>query len=238
MPRPKKDSRYFEYEMKIKKTHQALKKAYQEIKDSYVEMIFRFALVADYKDEATGAHLVKIADYSVEIAQELGLSKRDIEDLKYASPMHDVGKLVIPDDIIKKKSGLTPEEREVVKKHTTLGADIFKGSSSPLLRVAGVISLVHHERYNGTGYPQGLKGKEIPLFGRIVALADVFDTLTSRRSYKEPYGFGESVKIIKYEAGKHFDPDVVKAFLKRKSKIKKIWQATRDIESFLAEKEI
>lgn len=233
-----KKSRYFEYEAKIKKTYRELKKAYAEIKDSYAEMIFRFALTAEYRDESTGTHLVKIADYSTEIAQEMGLSKKEIDSLRYASPMHDIGKLIIPDAILKKPSGLTPEEREAMKKHTVLGAEIFKGSRSPLLRVARIISLTHHERFDGTGYPQGLKGKEIPLFGRIVAVADVFDALTSRRPYKEPYGFDEAIELIKAESGKQFDPDVVKAFLKRRDKIRQIWQATQDIELFLAEKNI
>lgn len=231
-----KKSRHFEYEQKIEKSFRHLKAAYDEIKDSYSEMIFRFALAAEYRDEATGTHLVKIADYSTEIARALGLSKQDIEYLRYASPMHDIGKLVIPDVILKKEGGLTPEEREVIKKHPMLGADIFKASRSPLLKAARIISLTHHERYDGTGYPVGLRGKEIPLFGRIVALADVFDALTSKRPYKEAYGFEEAIKIIQDSSGKHFDPDVVNAFLKRKDKIKQIWQATRDIELFLSEK--
>ena len=228
-----KRSRHFEYEKKILRKYQELKKAYESVKDSYSEMILRFALAAEYKDESTGTHLVKIADYCTEIAQGLGLSKTDIALLKYASPMHDIGKIVIPDAILKKEGGLTPEEREVMKKHTVLGADIFKGSRSPLLRVARLISLTHHERFDGTGYPAGMKGKEIPLFGRIVSIADVFDALTSRRPYKEPYDFDEALEIIKDAAGSQFDPDVVGAFVKRRDKIRKIWQATQDIERFL-----
>jgi len=229
-------SRHFEYEAKVHKSYRQMKKAYEEIKDSYSEMIFRFALAAELKDESTGTHLVKLADYCTEIAQELGLSKIDTNYLRYASPMHDIGKLIVPDAILKKEAGLTPEEREIIKKHSLLGADIFKGSRSPLLRAARMISLTHHERYDGTGYPQGLRGKEIPLFGRIVAVADVFDALTSKRPYKEAYGFDEAIEIIKSASGKQFDPDIVKAFLKRKNKIKRIWQATKDIELFLTEK--
>ncbi len=228
-------SRDFEYEARTHKTYHELKKAYQEVKDSYAEMIFRFALTAEYRDGMTGTHLVRIADYSTEIGQELGLPGKDIENLRYASPMHDIGKLIIPDAILKKKIGLTLKERDVMKKHTTLGADIFKGSRSPLLKTAKIISLTHHERYDGTGYLQGLKGKDIPLFGRIVAVADVFDALTSKRPYKEASGFEEAVEVVKSESGKQFDPDVVKAFLKRKEKIKRIWQATKDIELFVAE---
>lgn len=228
-------SRYFEYEEKIKKSHKQLKKAFEDIRESYREMIFRFALMAEAKDEATGTHLVRIADYGTEIARGLGLSKEDVYNLKYASPMHDIGKLIIPDAILKKPSGLTPEEREVVKKHTTLGADIFKGAHSPVLKVARTISLTHHERYDGTGYPQGLKGKEIPLFGRIIALVDVFDALTTKRPYKEAYDFDEAIRMIKDESGKHFDPVIVKAFLDREDRIRKIWKATKDIESFMSD---
>ncbi|MDD4908304.1 MAG: HD domain-containing protein [Candidatus Omnitrophica bacterium] len=233
----KKKSRYFEYKAKISKTYADLKKAYAEIRDSYAEMIFRFALIAEYRDESTGTHLVKIADYSTEIAREMGLSKKDIDNLRYASPMHDIGKIVIPDAILKKPGGLTPEEREVMKTHTTLGGDIFKNSKAPLLRVARTISMTHHERFDGTGYPNGLRGADIPLFGRIVSVADVFDALTSKRPYKEAYGFDEAVELIKEGSGTQFDPAVVRAFLKRIEKIKQIWQATQDIELFLAEKD-
>ncbi|MBN2119970.1 MAG: HD domain-containing protein [Candidatus Omnitrophica bacterium] len=226
---------YFEYEAKVDKAYKELLESYREVKDSYTEMIFRFALVAEFKDEATGTHLVRIADYSTEIANGLGLSKKDTYHLRYASPMHDIGKLVIPDAILKKPGGLTPDEREIIKKHTTLGAKIFKGARSPLLKVSETISLTHHERYDGTGYPRGLRGKQIPLFGRIVALADVFDALTTKRPYKEAYDFDDAIEIVKSQNGKHFDPDVLKAFLKRLDRIKKIWRATKDIEAFITE---
>lgn len=236
MATKERKSRFFEYEKRIRRGYRELKKAYEEVQDSYAEMVFRLALVAEYKDDYTGTHLVRIADYSTEIARAMELSAKDVNYLKYASVMHDIGKLVVPDAILKKTSGLTPEEREIVKKHAALGADIFKGSRSPLLKVAKLIALTHHERYDGTGYPNGLKGKDIPLFGRIVALTDVFDALTSERPYKEAYGFDEAVEMIRREAGKHFDPDVVKAFLKRKNKIRKIWQATKDIDAFVKDK--
>ncbi|MBP7216143.1 MAG: HD domain-containing protein [Candidatus Omnitrophica bacterium] len=229
-------SRYFAYQARIAQEYKKLKKAYAEVKDSYAEMIFRFALTAEYKDEETGTHLVKIADYSTEIAKELGLPKEELDYLRYASPMHDIGKLIIPDAILKKPAGLTPEEREIIKQHAKLGSDIFIGSRSPLLKIARMISLTHHERFDGTGYPQGLKGKAIPLYGRIVALADVFDALTSKRSYKVAYSFDEAVAMIKEQAGKQFDPDIVDAFLKRKATIRRIWQATQDIEIFLNSK--
>jgi putative two-component system response regulator len=233
---PIKKNRYFEYQHKVDKAYEKLRQAYAQIKNSYAEMIFRFALIAEFKDESTGSHLVRIADYCTEIARELGLSKEEIEDLRYASPMHDVGKLVIPDAILKKESGLTPEEREVMKRHTTLGGDIFKDSRQPILKIARLVSLAHHERFDGTGYPNGLKGTDIPLFGRIVALADVFDALTSDRPYKKAYDFNEAVKMIKEQSGKHFDPAVVRAFLARIENIRKIWQSTKDLAEFVAGK--
>ncbi len=232
----KRKSKYFKYENKMKQAYKRLEKIYSEVKDSYTEMIFRLALVAEYKDESTGAHLVRIADYSIALAHSLKLKDKDIELIKYASPMHDIGKLVIPDAILKKPEGLTPEEREIMKQHTVLGANIFKGSKSKLLKTAREICLTHHERYDGTGYPQGLKGNEIPLFGRIVGVADVFDALTSKRPYKEAYGFEEAMKMIESQSGKHFDPKLVKVFLKDSKKIHSIWKATKDIEQFIAKK--
>jgi putative two-component system response regulator len=231
-------SKYFEYEKMIKKAYEDLKKAYQEVKESYTEMIFRLALVAEFKDDSTGTHLVRIADFSTEIARGMELTEKDIDMLKYASPMHDIGKLVVPDAIIKKPSGLTPEEREVIKQHTTMGADIFQGSHSPLLIAAREIALTHHERYDGTGYPAGIKGEDIPLYGRIVALADVFDALTSVRPYKAAFDFDEAVALIKDQTGKHFDPKVVDAFVARLDNIRRMWQASKDVEAFISEKEL
>lgn len=230
-----KKSRYFEYQSRMKKAYKELRKDYNEVKHSYSEMIMRLALIAELKDGSTGTHLVKVAEYCTEIARGLGLPKKDIDYLRYASPLHDVGKLIIPDSILKKKGGLTPEEREIVKKHAQIGAEVFEGSNLNLLKIAMMISLTHHERWDGTGYPQGLKGDEIPVFGRIVALADVFDALTSKRPYKRAFGFEEAVDIIKAESGTHFDPAIVKAFLKRKKIIRKIWKSKRQVGLFITE---
>jgi len=218
----------------IQKAYRRLKKSYRQIKDSYAEMIFRFALAAELKDESTGIHLVRMADYCVEIARSYGLPKKDQELLRYASPMHDIGKLVIPDNILKKKGGLTPAEREIMKKHTFFGADIFQGARSPLLKAAAAISLTHHERFDGTGYPQGLKGRQIPLYGRIVGLADVFEALVDKRPYKAAYPIETALRVIATESGKHFDPLVVRAFFKSKQRIRRILRATKDIDDFVA----
>jgi len=221
------------YKKELKNAYQELKRAYQEVRDSYSDMIFRFALTAEYKDDTTGTHLVRIADYCTAIAEELGLSKKEVDNLRYASLMHDIGKLLISDEILKKKTGLTPDEMNTIKKHTTMGADIFKGSRSPILQDAQTVIATHHEKYDGTGYPRGLKGKDIPLLGRIVALADVFDTLTSERPYKKAFGFDKATDMIKRQSGKHFDPAVVNAFLRTKDKIRKLWKATQDIHHFI-----
>ncbi len=223
------------YTKKMLTSYKRLKKTYQLIKDSYTEMIFRFAMAAELKDESTGIHLVRMADYCTEIAKAYGVSKKKLYYLRYASPMHDIGKLAIPDAILKKKGGLTPAEREIVKKHTVLGADIFQGSRSELLKAATLISLTHHERFDGTGYPRGLRGKNIPLLGRIVGLADVFDALTAQRPYKEAYSFGKALSIIKAESGSHFDPMVVAAFIKCRKNIKAILEATKEVDAFVSE---
>ncbi|MDD4956207.1 MAG: HD domain-containing protein [Candidatus Omnitrophica bacterium] len=212
---------------------ESLRKAYDTVKGSYEEMIFRMALLAEHKDEDTGTHLIRIVDYSTEIARGMGLDADNVEIIRYASPMHDIGKLLIPDNILKKKDSLTPEEREIMQKHAELGADIFMGSRSPLLMAACEICLTHHERYDGTGYPNGLKGDQIPVFGRIVALADVFDALTSIRPYKRAMDIRDAMDVIATQSGSHFDPKVLSAFKQRADSIRKIWQATKDIEGLV-----
>lgn len=222
------------YEM-IRDAYEKLKKAYRAMKDSHVEMIFRMALLTEFRDPNTGRHLVRIADYSGVIAEEMGLKKKEIDLIRLASPMHDIGKVMLSDNILKKKGKLTPKERDKMKKHPEVGAEIFKSAHTPIMKMCGIIALTHHERFDGTGYPRGLKGRKIPLYGRIVALADCFDALTSKRPYKRMFEFEEAVDEIIGDSGTHFDPDVVDAFVKSKSKIKGIWKANRDIELFLGD---
>ena len=220
---------------KIRNAYRRLKKAYQAMKDSHIEMIFRMALLTEFRDPNTGRHLVRIADYSGVIAEAMGLSKKEIDLIRLASPMHDIGKVMLSDSILKKKGKLTPGEREIMKRHPEVGAEIFKSAHTPIMKACGVIALTHHERFDGTGYPSGLKGRKIPLYGRIVALSDCFDALTSKRPYKKVIGFEESVDEIIGESGTHFDPDVVDAFVKSKRNIKGIWKANKDIELFLGD---
>ncbi|MFH1877968.1 MAG: HD domain-containing phosphohydrolase [Candidatus Omnitrophota bacterium] len=223
--------------VRIHRAYDQLKTAYREFKESHLEMIFRMALMAEYRDPATGVHLVRMADYSAILAGGMGLEPAEIEIIRYASPMHDIGKIVLPDSILKKEGKLTDEEREIIQAHPEVGSQIFKLSKSPIMKACGVIALSHHERFDGTGYPGGLKGAQIPLYGRIVGLADCFDALTSKRPYKEAFDFDVSVGMIIENAVTHFDPSVVMAFARNKDKIRAIWEANRDIEDFL-EKEM
>jgi putative two-component system response regulator len=218
---------------KLQSAYRELKKAYKELRNSHLEMVFRLALMAEFRDPAMGIHLVRIADYSAAIAEGLGLPEEEVAIIRYASPMHDVGKVILPDNILKKKGKLVPEEEKLMRKHPEVGADIFKNAKSPMMRACRTIALTHHERFDGSGYPQGLKGGEIPLYGRIVALADCFDAFTSQRSYKRAYNFEKSVSMVMERAGGHFDPAVVTAFMRKKEEIRRIWEANRDIEIFL-----
>lgn len=187
-------------------------KLMEELKKAHLDTIFRLSTAAEYKDEDTAHHLQRISTFSVILAQQMNLSKEEVDLLKYASPMHDIGKLGIPDAILLKPGKLTPEEYEEMKKHTIYGAKILEGSDLKLFSTAKEIALTHHEKFNGTGYPRGLKKGEIPLFGRIVAVADVFDAVTAKRVYREPLPLEKALEIIQEESGKHFDPDVVRAF--------------------------
>ncbi|MBU2552287.1 MAG: HD domain-containing protein [Proteobacteria bacterium] len=184
-----------------------------EVKASYFDTINRLVLAAEYKDEDTGDHIVRLSLYSTLIAEKLGLSSEEIEIIFYAAPMHDVGKIGIPDSILMKPAKLTPEEFEIMKTHTTIGAAILADSKADVLQAAQVIALSHHEKWNGQGYPRGLAGADIPLYGRIVGLPDVFDAVISKRPYKEPYPLEKALEIITEGRGTHFDPEVVDVFM-------------------------
>jgi len=160
--------------------------------------------------------------YSTLIAEKIGLPAKDVQNINYAAPMHDVGKIGIPDSILMKPGKLTDEEFETMKTHTTIGTAILANSKAEIIKVAEQIALSHHEKWNGRGYPKCLSGDKIPLVGRIVGLADAFDALTSRRPYKEPYPIEIAIDIIKKEHGNHFDPDVVDVFLENIDEIIKI----------------
>jgi len=206
----------------LNKSNLEIKSAHQELHKAYLDTIHRLVLAAEYKDEDTGNHIRRMSRYSALIAEKLGLPAKEIQNILYAAPMHDVGKIGIPDSILIKPGKLTDEEFDIMKTHTTIGAKILAGSKAEILQVAGVIALSHHEKWNGKGYPQGLAGDKIPLAARIVGLADVFDALTSRRPYKDPFPAEVAFDIIKKERGEHFDPEIVDVFLENIDDVLKI----------------
>lgn len=187
----------------------------KEIQQIKLELIRRLALASEYRDNETGEHMTRISYYCKRLAKELRKDPLYCEHIFHASTMHDIGKIGIPDQILLKPGKLTPEEFEIMKTHTTIGKQLLLGlESTELFRMAIRIALTHHEKWDGTGYPNQLKGKEIPLEGRIVAICDVFDALTSSRPYKKAWPIDEAIREIENGKGKHFDPEIVDAFLR------------------------
>lgn len=187
--------------------------ATREIHARESEMVTRLARAAEFRDPETGAHIQRMSHYSELISRKLGLDPDQQRQILQASPMHDVGKLGIPDSILLKPGRLTPEEFDVMKAHPKHGYDILKESSSPVIQLAASIALNHHERFDGAGYPRGLAAEAIPLEGRIVAVADVFDALTSSRPYKRAWSLEEARAHLEAGRGSHFDPRCIDAFL-------------------------
>jgi len=184
----------------------------RELADAQVEILQRLALAAEYRDDVTGEHAERVGVLTALVARSLGLEEERVKILRRAAPLHDVGKIGIPDAILMKPGPLTRAEYEVMKTHTTIGARILSGSRYPLLETAREIALTHHEKWDGSGYA-GLAGEEIPLAGRVVAVADVFDSLTHERPYKAPFSRAEAIEEIESCRGGHFDPQAVDAFL-------------------------
>jgi putative two-component system response regulator len=185
----------------------------EELQLSRQEIVTRLGTAAEFKDNETGLHVKRMSRYSYLIAKEMGCDEEWSHQLLIASPMHDVGKIGIPDAVLLKPGKLDPEEWEIMKSHCHVGARILEDSDSKLLKFSAIIAKTHHEKWNGNGYPQGLTKSEIPLEGRIVAVADVFDALTSVRPYKKAWDVEKTVNHIKEESGEHFDPNVVAAFV-------------------------
>jgi response regulator RpfG family c-di-GMP phosphodiesterase len=189
--------------------------ATSEILDREREMITRLSRAAEFRDPETGAHIQRMSNYSRVIAQELGLPHDEQELILRAAPMHDVGKIAIRDDILLKPGRLDPDEFEIMKTHAEKGYDLLSGSASSLLDVAAMIARTHHEKFDGSGYPRGLAGEDIPLYGRIVAVADVFDALTTERPYKKAWEIEHALRFLEEGSGSHFDPVCVRAFIAR-----------------------
>lgn len=190
-----------------------------EIQETQLETIQRLSLVAEYRDDDTGMHIKRMSQYAVLLGKATGMKDEEAKLLFYAAQMHDIGKIKVPDHVLLKPGKLTPEEWEVVKFHTVLGSRILSGSKSKLLQMAELIALTHHERWDGTGYPTGLKGKDIPFVSRLCSLADVFDALTSKRPYKEPWPVEKAADEIKRLKGVNFDPELTDLFLEIFDKI-------------------
>ena len=185
---------------------------YEDLRRSHLETIYRMALVAEYRDqEDTGRHLRRMSRFSGILAQGIGLSFQEAEDIRYAAPLHDIGKVAIPDSILRKPAKLTTEEFEEMKKHTVYGAKMLANAESRLLRLAAKVAVGHHEWFDGTGYPYGLKGDQISIEARVVTVADVFDALSSKRVYKGEWTVEDALAYIEERAGKQFDPKVVLA---------------------------
>jgi len=204
-----------------------VEQSFQEIQRAHLESIFVLSRVTELNDEYTGNHIRRVSACCEEVAKALGCPPEFVEQITYSSPMHDIGKISVPSGILSKPGKLTHDEFEIVKQHTVNGARVLEGI--PFLTMAREIALTHHERYDGSGYPRGLKGEGIPLSGRIVALADVFDALISRRPYKQPYTFEASLDTMSRESGKHFDPRVLATFLGLAERVREIADRLRDV---------
>ncbi|MBN2803951.1 MAG: two-component system response regulator [Deltaproteobacteria bacterium] len=205
-----------------------LNSAFNKLKAASIDTILRLSRAADYKDDDTGVHVIRMSNYAAAVATQLGHDKTFIENLLWAAPMHDIGKIGIPDRILLKPGKLDKEEWEFMQRHSEMGSNILMGSDSEIIQLAEVVALTHHEKWDGSGYPRGLKGEDIPISGRITAIADVFDALTTKRPYKEPFSIEKSFAIIKEGKGKHFDPNVVDAFFAAEENILKIKKRYQD----------
>ena len=214
-----------------KKVEERTKELYQ----TQLDAIQRLARAIEYRDSETGMHIIRMSKYSACLAKEIGLSADKCEIIETASQLHDVGKIAIPDSILRKPGKLTPEEWAIMKTHTTIGGELLSGSSSKFLLMAKEIALTHHEKWNGTGYPKGLVAEEIPATGRICCISDVFDALTTQRPYKRAWTVDETKQELKNQKEISFDPAVVDCFLDNFKKIEAIRQNYLDPDVNLEE---
>jgi methanogenic corrinoid protein MtbC1 len=190
-----------------------LRRALSELEIAQTETVRRLSMAVEFRDEDTGAHIERIGRLSTLLAEQIGMDPDFCAELSHAAPLHDVGKVAIPDAILLKPGPLTPEERAIVETHAEEGHRLLRGSSSSILEMATVIALSHQEKWDGTGYPRGLVGEAIPIEGRIVAIADVFDALTSDRVYRKAFPVEEAVQMMREQRGRHFDPVLLDAFM-------------------------
>ena len=201
----------------------------KEIEETQKEVVFTMGAIGESRSKETGNHVKRVAEYSRILALAYGLDEAEAEMLKQASPMHDIGKVAIPDDILNKPGPFNDVEREVMDTHARLGYDMLKHSTRPLLKAAATVAHEHHEKYDGSGYPRGLKGEEIHIYGRITAIADVFDALGSDRCYKKAWDDERIFGMFKAEKGKHFDPTLVDLFFDNLEELLRVRDTYRDI---------
>ncbi|MCL1093636.1 response regulator [Shewanella kaireitica] len=199
-----------------------------ELAATQLKVIQKLGRAAEYKDNETGMHVIRMSHYTHILAKAAGMCEVDADMLMAASPMHDIGKIGISDAILRKPGKLTDDEFEEMKKHAEIGAEIIGDNESDLLKMAKIVAISHHEKWNGTGYPYGLKGEDIPRIGRIVAIADVFDALTCERPYKRAWSVEEAISHLQQQAGEHFDPQLVPLFLEHMDEITKVMQSFKD----------
>lgn len=193
-----------------------------EIEETQKEIIFRMGEIGESRSKETGNHVKRVAEYSYLLALGLGMSQEEAELLKMASPMHDIGKVAIPDSVLNKPGKLTDEEFKLMQNHTSIGYNLLKNSNRHILKTAAVVAYEHHEKWNGRGYPRGIKGEDIHIYGRITAIADVFDALGSERVYKKAWDLDRILNLFKEERGEHFDPKVVDAFFQQLTPILRV----------------
>ncbi len=207
---------------------QRLELSETKVWDSQAETIFRLARMVEFRDEETGHHLHRMSSYCGILARKMGFSEHRCELVRLASQMHDLGKVVVPDGILLKRGKLTPEEFEVIKGHAETGFQMLVGSSSEIVQLGALIARTHHERWDGSGYPRGLAGEDIPLEGRIAAVADVFDALTSDRVYRIALPVESAIEMMRDQRGRHFDPQLLDAFFLAMGEIEAVRHAYAD----------
>ena len=206
-----------------------IEKLHDELEDTQREIIYKLGELGECRSSETGQHVKRVAEYSKLLAIKIGLDEKDVNRLFMSSPMHDIGKVGIPDSILNKNGKLDSAEWEVMKTHAQIGYEILRTSKREILQAAAIVSYTHHERWDGSGYPLGLKGEDIHIFGRITAIADVFDALSSERVYKKAWSLEEVLKLFNEEKGKHFDPNLIDVFMNNLDEILEIKEKFKDV---------